>query len=68
MSGTSIIAKFSMSLNKTFQRKIVNIFFTKIFSICFQCSKEPFHREGSFEYPRCTFWLRNKKTFSVSHS
>ena len=27
----------------------------------FGCSKEPSHRDGSFEYPQNMFWLRNKK-------
>ena len=31
------------------------------FYICFGCSKEPSHRDGSFEYPQHMFWLRNKK-------
>ena len=25
------------------------------------CSKEPSHRDGSFECTQCMFWLRNKK-------
>ena len=29
--------------------------------MCFGCSKEPSHRDGSFEYPLHMFWLRNKK-------
>ena len=29
--------------------------------MCFGCSKEPSHRDGSFEYPQHMFWLRNKK-------
>ena len=29
--------------------------------MCFGCSKEPSHRDGSFEYPQHRFWLRNKK-------
>ena len=29
--------------------------------MCFGCSKEPSHWEGSFEYPQHMFWLRNKK-------
>ena len=29
--------------------------------MCFGCSKEPSHRDGSFEYPHHMFWLRNKK-------
>ena len=28
--------------------------------MCFGCSKEPSHRDGSFEYPQHMFWLRNK--------
>ena len=34
-----------------FLRKIMNIFLPIIFSICFGCSKEPSHRDSSFEYP-----------------
>ena len=30
--------------------------------MCFGCSKEPSHRDGSFEYPQHMFWLRNEKT------
>ena len=29
--------------------------------MCFGCSKEPFSRDGSFEYPQPIFWLRNMK-------
>ena len=29
-------------------------------NICLGCSKEPSHRDGSFEYPQPMFWLRNK--------
>ena len=29
--------------------------------MCFGCSKEPPHRDGSFEYPQHMFWLRNEK-------
>ena len=36
--------------------------------MCFGCSKEPSHRDGSFEYPQHMFWLRNKKKNSVTHS
>ena len=28
--------------------------------MCFGCSKEPSHRDGSFEYPQQMFWLRKK--------
>ena len=27
----------------------------------FWCSKEPSHRDGSFEYPQHMFWMRNKE-------
>ena len=38
-------------------------------NICFGCSKEPSHRDGSFEYPQYMFWLRNKKNnFQLYHS
>ena len=30
--------------------------------MCFGCSEEPSHRDGSFEYPQHMFWLRNKKS------
>ena len=29
--------------------------------MCFGCSKEPSHGDGSFEYPQHMIWLRNKK-------
>ena len=31
--------------------------------MCFGCTKEPSHPEGSFEYPQHMFWLRNKKKY-----
>ena len=30
--------------------------------MCFDCSKDPSHRDSSFEYPQHMFWLRNKKS------
>ena len=37
------------------------IFFLSIsLNMCFGCSKEPSHRDVSFEYPQHMFWLRNK--------
>ena len=50
-----------IGLNKIFECKIVNMFLPISFNICFRCSKEPSHRDGSFEYPQNMFWLRNKK-------
>ena len=46
---------------KIFKHKNVNIFLPIYFNICFGCSKEPSHWDGSFEYPQHMFWLRNKK-------
>ena len=48
-------------INKIFEHKFVNIFLTISLNICFVCSKEPSHRDGSFEYPQHMFWLKNKK-------
>ena len=31
--------------------------------MCFGCSKEPPHRDGSFEYPQHMFWLGMKNNF-----
>ena len=36
--------------------------------MCFGCSKELSHRDGSFEYPQHMFWLRNKKNNFQSHT
>ena len=30
-------------------------------NMCLGCSKEPSHRDGSFEYPQHRVWLRSKK-------
>ena len=48
-------------LSKNKLRKIANIFLSISLNMCFECSKEPSHRDGSFEYPQHMFWLRNKK-------
>ena len=39
-------------INKNFQYNIFHIFLPIIFSICFGCSKELSHSDGSFEYPQ----------------
>ena len=52
-----------VSLNEIFQRTIVNIFLLINLNMCFGCSKELSHWEGSFEYPQHMFWLRNKNNF-----
>ena len=41
--------------------KIVIFFLSISLNICFGCSKEPSHRDGSLEYPQHMFWLRDKK-------
>ena len=53
----------SFRISKIFERKIVNILFSISLNICFGCSKEPSHWDGSFEnyYPQHMFWFRNKK-------
>ena len=48
-------------VKQKFEHKIVIIFLPINLNICFGCSKEPSHRDGSFEYPQHMFWLRNKK-------
>ena len=42
-------------------RKTALIFLSISLNMCFGCSKEPSRRDGSFEYPQHTFWLRKKK-------
>ena len=44
-----------------FECKIIIIFLLISLNICFRCSKEPSHRDSSFEYPQHMFWLKNKK-------
>ena len=36
--------------------------------MCFGCSKEPSHRDGSFEYPQHMFWMRNKENNFPIHT
>ena len=48
-------------ISKILELKIVNIFLPISLNLCFGCSKEPSHRDGSFEYPQHMFCLRNKK-------
>ena len=48
-------------LGKNNLHKIAIIFLSISLNMCFRCSKEPSHQEGSFEYPQHMFWLRNKK-------
>ena len=50
-------------INKISEPKIVDILLPIVFNLCFGCSKEPSHIDGSFEYSQRMFWLRNKKVF-----
>ena len=43
--------------NKILEYKIENIFLTNHSNVCFGCSKEPSHRDGSFEHPQHMFWF-----------
>ena len=68
-SGIWIVWK-GESTNTGLDRKKIppkNVFFFLpiSFNICFGCSKEPSHWDGSFEYPQRMFWLRNKKCVCV---
>ena len=48
-----------------FQRKIVKIVLPTSFNICFVCSKEPSHGDGSFEHPKHMFKLMGKKILTI---
>ena len=51
------------------QRNIAIIFLSISLNMCFGYSKEPSHRDGSFEYPQHMYWLRSKKKhFFGTHS
>ena len=39
----------------------MNIFLSIDFNMCFECSKELSHGDGSFEYPQHMFCIRDKK-------
>ena len=36
--------------------------------MCFGCSKEPSHWDGSFEYPQHMFWMKNKENSFPIHT
>ena len=44
------------------------IFLPISLNMCFGCSKEPSHWDGSFEYPQQMFWLRNYKNNFLLHT
>ena len=51
---------YMVQIRKKLCKKIVIILISISLYMCFGCSKEPSHRDGSFEYPQHMFWLRNK--------
>ena len=51
----------STKISEHFECKIVIIILSIMLNVCFGCSKEPSHRDGSFEFRQLMFWLRNKK-------
>ena len=56
------------SVQLLFKHKIVNTFLPIYLNMCFGCSKELSHQDGSFEYPQHMFWLRNKKNNFVIYT
>ena len=44
-----------VQIRKKIERKIVIIFFSISFNMCFGCPKDPSHRDGYFEYPQHMF-------------
>ena len=59
--GLFVCSLEQLKSTKFVQRYIVIIFLPINKKMCFGCSKEPSHVDGSFEYPQHMFWLRNKK-------
>ena len=57
-----------VELSKNFHRKIAIIFLPINLNMCFGCSKEPSHSDGSSEYPQHMFWLGNKKNNLQLHT
>ena len=41
--------------------RLIEVATTAGLTVCFGCSKEPSHSDGSFEYPQNMFWLRKRK-------
>ena len=53
---------------KQYGGKIVSFFIPIHLNICYGCSKEPSHGDGSFEYPQHMLWLRNKKNILFQYA
>ena len=62
MSGTSIIAKFSVSLSIFHSIEILMFSLSISLMVWFWSSKAPPHLIGPFKYQQHMFWLRNDKT------
>ena len=58
----------SLKNTKIVECKIVIIFLSISCNMCFGCSKESSHPDGSFVYPQHMFWLRNKKNNFQLHT
>ena len=50
------------------EHKMVNIFLPINLNMCFGCSKEPSHGDGSFEYPQHMFCLKIEKNNFQLHT
>ena len=55
-------------MSKVYYLKIVIIFLPINLNMCFVCSKEPSHEDGSFEYPQHMFWMRSKENSFTIHT
>ena len=42
-------------------KRVLGIILCDLDPMCFGCSKEPSHRDGSFDYPQHMFQIRNKE-------
>ena len=62
LSYTKFVCRWTWVQTRTFYLRKISIIFLPInLNICFGCSKEPSHWDGSFEYPKHMFWMRNKE-------
>ena len=72
LTGNKYIPFFSKEkagiIRKFYERKIVIIFLPTNLNICFGCSKELSHCDGTFEYPQHMFWMRNKENSYPIHT